>query len=728
MADPQLPLRTDLPFFYNEWQSLASLPGPRAGHMAAAGPDTIELKCLVFGGAGYPGADMDNICLGYSVREDRWSELAHMPTARGRGQAVTLDGLIYVLGGIGTRGNRLSVVEVYDPKLDTWAGSEPLPENLDDFGAGVWKDSIIYVVGGGNWLPGSPPSKRVWFFDPDSGTWRAATSLPAPLGASCVGITGDTILVATGWTSEGPTSRTWRGVIQPAGPAHISWQELDPLPDTARSRAASAIIQGQLVVSGGTLPDRTVTGQTWILDPESGSWLQLTDKTTPVSDVGGTAALGSRVHFCGGYACSGPYTKLHEALDLGHFVHDVGIQQVMSPLGRLRPDSAYPVCAVVVNNGSEQGQPFVSFWLIDSASRRLVFARDTTLDLTPGQKDTVRFGSFNPDEGRVFEVRALAHIPADENRLNDTLFDRCRTTSGSDPDGYGYIYLSTQEPDSVSFQWHSLVNSDTVRSWYPDPDDGTSRRNLPFPFVFYGDTLNSISICTNGFLSASAAVAHANRPLPLPDVTHLIAPFWDDLSLREQGAVLEKRYPDRIIYSWVGVPRYDDPGSALTFQAILFRSGSIQFNYLDMSGSRTSSTVGIQGFAGTWDWYIEYVADGTPYNHVTGNAVSVFFRSPDAGIAEPGTAPPSPIKLLAPSVVTGRTLPVTLTWVGDAPQVRVFDASGVLVAGLQPGTGSPWSARWDMLDSQGRQLPSGTYFLRAASASGTISHRLLLVR
>lgn len=727
-ADPHPGAGAGFPFFYNEWQSLASLPGPRASHMAAAGPDTTDLRCFVFGGAAYPGADMDRICLGYSAREDRWFELSSMPTARGRGQAVTLNGLVHVLGGIGKHGNRLSVVETYDPVIDTWTRSQPLPENLDDFGAVAWRDSIIYVIGGGNWLPGSPPSNRVWFLDSGSGEWRAATPLPAPLGASCCGITGDTILVATGWTSGGPTSRAWRGTIQPGRPDLISWQELDPLPGEPRSRSAGAAVQGLLVVSGGTLPDHTVTAQTWILDPESGSWHRLADKTTPVSDVCEAAALGSRLLVAGGFAGSAPYTKLHQALDLGQFVHDVGIQKVMSPLGRLRPDSVYSASAVVVNNGSEPDRPFVSFWLIDSATRRLVFARDTTLDLDPGQKDTVLFGSFDPDQGRIYEIRVLTHLPADENRLNDTLFGRCRTTSGSEPDGYGYVYLSTQEPDSVNFQWHNPVNSDTVRSWFPDPDDGTSRRNLPFPFVFYGDTLSSINVCTNGFLSASPAIAHANRSMPLPDLTHLIAPFWDDLTLREQGTVLEKRYPDRIIYSWVDVPRYDEPGSALTFQAILYRSGNIQFNYLEMNGSRASSTVGIQGLAGTWDWYTEYLVDGIPNNHVVDDSVSIFFRSPDAGIAGPGAAAPGPIRLQAPSVVSGRTLPVILTWAGEPPQVRVFDASGTLVAAFEPGTGSPWSARWDMLDRHGRRLPAGSYFLRAGNESGTAARRLLMVR
>jgi Kelch motif len=67
-----------------------------------------------------------------------------MPTARGNLQAVSLSGLIYVIGGT-TGSSSLTTVEVYDPVANTWSPGTPLP--TPEFGAGaVVANGAIYVI------------------------------------------------------------------------------------------------------------------------------------------------------------------------------------------------------------------------------------------------------------------------------------------------------------------------------------------------------------------------------------------------------------------------------------------------------------------------------------------------------------------------------------------------------------------------------------------------------
>ena len=55
----------------------------------------------------------------------------------------------------------------------------------------------------------------------------------------------------------------------------------------------------------------------------------------------------------------------------------------------------------------------------------------------------------------------------------------------------------------------------------------------------------------------------------------------------------------RFVVSWLGVPRYNDAGSVMTFQAILHATGEIVFQYQTMTGTVNSATVGIEDGAGT---------------------------------------------------------------------------------------------------------------------------------
>jgi hypothetical protein len=80
---------------------------------------------------------------------------------------------------------------------------------------------------------------------------------------------------------------------------------------------------------------------------------------------------------------------------------------------------------------------------------------------------------------------------------------------------------------------------------------------------------------------------------------NLLAAFWDDLNPGTGTPPRVYRYSDgtRFIVSYVGVPRLTS-GGPYTFQIILYPSGRIVYQYLDMQGTRLNeATVGIQNAA-----------------------------------------------------------------------------------------------------------------------------------
>ena len=168
------------------------------------------------------------------------------------------------------------------------------------------------------------------------------------------------------------------------------------------------------------------------------------------------------------------------------------------------------------------------------------------------------------------------------------------------PDAFGYRWSDSDEPGGPAFAWIEIASTGTAVA--ATGDDSTSPAiPLGFSFPFYGTFFNSIRVASNGFLSfTSTSTAYQNQPLPnsgAPD--NLVAPFWDDLDPGGATHVYFQSFGNRAVIEWTGMPRYQETGSALTFQAILDSSGAITYQYLSLAGTLNSATVGIQNAAKT---------------------------------------------------------------------------------------------------------------------------------
>lgn len=702
------------------WLARADLPAPRALQCAVtAGPDRL----LIIGGRTGSTGPMTADCLGYSANEDRWTGLSPMERARGLAAAAFAGGRVWVTGGCRRFGTGLAEVEVFDPVANSWSSGPALPESLHDHAAVAWRDSLVCVIGGGNWAPGSPPVDRVRWLDPAASYWFSATPLPVALGAAAAAVLGDTIIVAAGWTDSGPTNRAWRGVIDPVAPEQIAWSEIDTIPSAGRCRASATALNGRFHLAGGLLGDGRCVAETYSWDPALETWLREADLSAPRADAGPLVALGDWLHLCGGYTGTQPYTDTHRRRYAGRYVNDCGAEVVTTPRGRLFPGVPVSVRARVRNHGDLPATLVVTALVADTLTGNRLLARDTSLALEPGERVLIDFGQLEPPAGAVIATRVGTWTPGDENRANDTASALCRTTRFSDPDGYGCRWESTLEPDTVGFAWFDPGGGETLGPWLPDPDNGVVQRRLPFLFPWYDNLLNRVWVGTNGYITTSEVAVGGNLGLPWPDIEHLIAPFWDDLNLRTSGAVLETVRADTIAWTWLGVPRHGEPDRALTFQVLLIADGRVRFNYLDLDADRASSTVGIQGGDGSWYRYLEFALDGLPPERVPRDSVSVLFHRPVTGVAEQHQpAPVQPDPLACPTVWRAGPLPLALA----APaRVEVWSATGrrVRVLDLEPGR-----ATWDLRDETGRPVPAGTYFLRPADRAARGARRVSITR
>jgi hypothetical protein len=154
-----------------------------------------------------------------------------------------------------------------------------------------------------------------------------------------------------------------------------------------------------------------------------------------------------------------------------------------------------------------------------------------------------------------------------------------------------------------------------ISSWVGSADDGYFDLSLSgFDFQFYGTSVTSVRISTNGYITFGTSGAEpTNAAIPnvnLPNA--IIAPFWDDLNatgLASPPGVWWKFYgvaPNRyLVIEWYQVPSWEHGSETYSFEVVLYESSDkIKFQYLDVdSGTNhdfgASATVGIENFAGS---------------------------------------------------------------------------------------------------------------------------------
>jgi hypothetical protein len=246
------------------------------------------------------------------------------------------------------------------------------------------------------------------------------------------------------------------------------------------------------------------------------------------------------------------------------------------------------------------------------------------------------------------------------------------------PDGFGYCFETTQDlGDTIQFSWIDPSTHPVLTDWHPNPDDGWTRIALPFGLPFYGDTLDSIVVCTNGFIEfPTTFTSYANSSLPVSSIPGLIAAFWDDLSPAQSGCV--RRWDDMAnhatVITWDNVVRFNTCDT-LSFQVVLAADGRIQINVLQAPGVPNSATVGIQGNSGADGWYLEYVCDSLPGQHVLADRTSIRFSvrrfAHDVGVLEAGTP--------QGWVPVNSQMPVTATFRNFGTNTETFTVSASVV-------------------------------------------------
>ena len=145
------------------------------------------------------------------------------------------------------------------------------------------------------------------------------------------------------------------------------------------------------------------------------------------------------------------------------------------------------------------------------------------------------------------------------------------------PDAYGYYAFDNDDPHerAPAYDWIEIsgIGANTGIADDSRHDDETRRFDLPFPFTYYGETHERVSICSNGWLSFGDTdiVLYRNWALPAegsPDA--MICAFWNDLAGGEVYTWHDTAN-HRYVVQWDGFGAYDYGYEGdCTFQVVLY--------------------------------------------------------------------------------------------------------------------------------------------------------------
>ncbi len=190
------------------------------------------------------GADPEDDFFRYSVKDDRWTVLPELPTARGAVATDVIGDRLYVAGGM-ANGTALTTVEAYDFGDGRWHRVADMPGPREHVAEAVL-DGKMYLLGGRDRHTDALPSAVR--YDPRTDRWERLPDMPVPSGGMEAIAFDDTIIGIGGGNDR---AGTVTGAVQRFDPRTGEWRRLPDM-RTARHGFASAIVDDRVYTIGGS--------------------------------------------------------------------------------------------------------------------------------------------------------------------------------------------------------------------------------------------------------------------------------------------------------------------------------------------------------------------------------------------------------------------------------------------------------------------------------------------
>ncbi|WP_158501494.1 kelch repeat-containing protein [Vitiosangium sp. GDMCC 1.1324] len=305
-----------------EWESGAASGGTGGlgGQSAAAGfsagtgkPDTF----FGFPGSRLPGALLDGNATTGLTRTSHNSPLLGRHIFRMRkgllsvpkpaGRSLKAKALIVRLqdGRVLALGDWVSLVDIFEPRTDTWVPTGDTAANRRTYTATLLPDGRVLVTGGED----KPSTAEL--YDPATGTWKATAFMREGRIKHTATLLPDGRVLVTGGENASGTRHASAEVYDPAT---NTWTATGNLTTARSAHTATLLPNGQVLVAGGEKTSTLMLASAEVYDPVTGTWRTTGSMGIVRYDHSATLLKDGRVLVAGGTRLEDPNgtTELYE--------------------------------------------------------------------------------------------------------------------------------------------------------------------------------------------------------------------------------------------------------------------------------------------------------------------------------------------------------------------------------------------------------------------------------
>jgi N-acetylneuraminic acid mutarotase len=227
-----------------------------------------------------------------------------MPTGRtfGGSNAAVVNGILYVVGGT-VAGSCTDAVEAYDPGANSWKTKAPLPTPRCGVAVAAL-NGLVYAAGGTD-TSGSVKYNLVEVYDPGNDKWATGPSLlTCRQGAAAVSA-GGKLYVIGGWAGpvgggqcQNGTASGTQAANEVFDPGMNAWTSKKAM-GTPRYGAGASLLNGRIVIAGGTNDTASALPSAESYDPMTDNWTKEPDMPSPMTGLGG-GVVGNALYVVGG--------------------------------------------------------------------------------------------------------------------------------------------------------------------------------------------------------------------------------------------------------------------------------------------------------------------------------------------------------------------------------------------------------------------------------------------
>ena len=314
------------------WKVISKLPTHRYDFSTAVVGDKIYLigGTLFENRQGPFGLSIVEV---YDPKTNTWRRVADMPTSRAAPATTVVDNKIYVIGGHSGIDRRIVniktsvAVEAYNPQTDTWEKKQDMPVPRRQFGVGVVAGKI-YAIGGYVLPQDRKPEEPgrvdlVKVYDPATDTWAKRAKMPTKRDGFGVGVVNNHIYAigGRGWPQVGPGGPFLK-IIEEYDPKINRWKQKHEMPDL-RLSFSTVVLDDMIYLIGGFIWQDKVPQYLSTVDiynPEIDEWRDIPPMPTPFIPFSATEVNGNIYVFGGRGENKENFTNV--------FVFDTGFRAV----------------------------------------------------------------------------------------------------------------------------------------------------------------------------------------------------------------------------------------------------------------------------------------------------------------------------------------------------------------------------------------------------------------